>query len=382
MNDRIKEKLKTQIAISQIKNEEKNNMNKNEKFVFKNIGIAACVIISLTGVAFAGSKVVESIWKTPATYEFSYELSEEEKNNAITEEEAKNKASEYLRKIGLDEEITGLQLEKSEFEHEAFWDIGFESGTMIIDGKGNFKSLNIPSYNYTIPNNYGITREEARKVARELLSKYNPHNNNDEYELVSLKRNAEEDENAYIWYAEFYKKYGDLLNPHERINIGWIPTITGLYSLNIENIEYEKNEQVISKEDAIKIATEKDKTIETRYNITSVEAEIGIDKMNTDVVYRAENLENYEIEMLRNFEKQEDGTYQVKENAVFYKVEDRVRKVWEVTIYYDHYEFDYPERYVYFVDTTTGEIIGGDKYYGNTMNIKNLIADPYNLIEK
>ena len=104
--------------------------------------------------------------------------------------------------------------------------------------------------------------------------------------------------------------------------------------------------------------------------------------MNTDVVYRAENLENYEIEMLRNFEKQEDGTYQVKENAVFYKVEDRVRKVWEVTIYYDHYEFDYPERYVYFVDTTTGEIIGGDKYYGNTMNIKNLIADPYNLIEK
>lgn len=382
MNDRIKEKLKTQIAISQIKNEEKNAMNKNEKFVFKNIGIAACVIMSLTGVVFAGSKVVESIWKTPDTYEFSYELSEEEKNNAITEEDAKNKASEYLRKIGLDEEITGLELAKSVLEHEVIWDIGFESGTMIMDGKGNFKSLNIPSYNYTIPNNYGITREEARKVARELLGKYNPQNNNDEYELVSLKRNANEDENAYIWYAEFYKKYGDLLNPHERINIGWIPKINGLYSLNIENIEYENNEQVISKEDAIKIATEKDKTIETRYNITSAEAEIGIDKMNVDVLYRTEDKEYYDNGLLGNFEIKQDGTYQVKDNAVFYRVEDRVRKVWEVTIYYDHYEFDYPERYVYFVDATTGEIIGGNKFYGNSMKIKNLISDPYNVIEK
>jgi len=382
MNDRIKEKLKTQIAISQIKNEEKNAMNKNEKFVFKNIGIAACVIMSLTGVVFAGSKVVESIWKTPDTYEFSYELSEEEKNNAISEEDAKSKASEYLRKIGLDEEITGLQLEKSVFEHEVIWFIGFESGTMIMDSKGNFKSLNIPSYNYTIPNNYGITREEARKVARELLGKYNPQNNNDDYELVSLKRNANEDENAYIWYAEFYKKYGDLLNPYERINIGWIPTINGLYSLNIENIKYENNEQVISKEDAIKIATEKDKLIETRYNITSADAEIGIDKMNTDVVYREEIDDYYDNGMLNNFQEQEDGTYQVKDNAVFYRVEDRVRKVWEVTINYDYYKYEYPERYVYFVDATTGEIIGGNKFYGNSMKIKNLIADPYNVIEK
>ena len=91
---------------------------------------------------------------------------------------------------------------------------------------------------------------------------------------------------------------------------------------------------------------------------------------------------NYDIGILRNFEEQEDGTYQVKDNAVFYKVEDRVRKVWEVTITYDHYEFDYPERYVYFVDATTGEIIGGDKFYGDSMKIKNLIEDPYNLIEK
>ena len=104
--------------------------------------------------------------------------------------------------------------------------------------------------------------------------------------------------------------------------------------------------------------------------------------MNVDVFYRTEDKEYYDNGLLGNFEIKQDGTYQVKDNAVFYRVEDRVRKVWEVTIYYDHYEFDYPERYVYFVDATTGEIIGGNKFYGNSMKIKNLISDPYNVIEK
>ena len=37
-NNKIFEKTKMKIAISQIKNEEKKVMNKKEKFVFKNIG--------------------------------------------------------------------------------------------------------------------------------------------------------------------------------------------------------------------------------------------------------------------------------------------------------------------------------------------------------
>ena len=65
MNDEIKEKLKMKIAISQIKNEEEKAMNEKEKFVFKNVGIVACVLMSLTGVAFAGNKIIENIWKTP-----------------------------------------------------------------------------------------------------------------------------------------------------------------------------------------------------------------------------------------------------------------------------------------------------------------------------
>lgn len=375
----ILSKSRMKIAASEF---EKENTKKTNKNIPK---LVATFVITTTvtgGLVYAtGNAIYEKIWKQPETYEFSYEVTEKDKENAISEEEARKKAEEYLRKIGLEDEISGLGLMKSWRGNDVIWDIGFTKGTMQMDSKGNFQSLNIPSYNYKIPYNYGITREEARKTAKELLLKYNPNNNSDEYELVSLKRNMENDEASYIWYADFYKKYGDLYNQYEKISIGWVPTINGLYSLGIENSKYENNEQKISKEDAIKIATEKDKQIETRYNITSTEAEIGIDKMNADVVYREKNIEDYEKGTI-NFEPDENGTYKIKEDAEFYKVENRVRKVWEVTIYYDYYKYDYPERYVYYVDATTGEIIGGSIWNSAKRQISQLIEDPYNLIEK
>lgn len=375
----ILSKSRMKIATSEF---EKENIKKTNKNIPKLVATFVITTIVTGGLVYAtGTAIYDKIWKQPETYKVSNEITEKDKEDAINEEDARKKAEEYLRKIGLDDEINGLRLNKSWQENDITWNIEFTNGSMIIDSKGNFQSLNIPSYNYKIPYNYGITREEARRTAKELLLKYNPNNNSDEYELVSLKRNMENDEASYIWYADFYKKYGDLYNQYEKISIGWVPTINGLYSLNIENSKYENNEQKISKEDAIKIATEKDKKIETRYNIASTEAEIGIDKMNTDVVYREKNLEDYEKGTI-NFEPDENGTYKIKEDAEFYKVDNRVRKVWEVTIYYDYYKYDYPERYVYYVDATTGEIIGGSRWNGSNEQVAQLMEDQYNLIEK
>lgn len=364
------------------KSKESRNWIMKTKAIKKSIIVATGLLLG-SGVAFAATKTYENIWKQPEIYKFSYEITEQEKKKTISEEEAKSKAIEYFRKIGLEKEINKLVLTKNAYKDEVQWSVKFESGVININSKGEIESLNIPSYNYKIPYNYGITREEARNTAKELLAKYNPNNNNDEYELVSLKRNMESDEASYIWYADFYKKYGDLYNNYEKISIGWVPTINGLYSLNIENSKYENNEQKISKEEAIKIAIEKDKKIETRHNIVSADAELGIDKMNTEVVYREKNIEEYEKGII-NFTVEENGIHKVKEDAVFYKVDNRVRKVWEVTLYYDYYEYneDFPERFVYYVDATTGEIIGGDRFYGAKMQLKNLIDDPYNLIKK
>lgn len=379
----IPETFTNKIKNFNIKTKERRKLEMKFNLI-KKLAIIATSLLLGSGVVFAATQTYEKIWKEPETYKISNELTEQDKKEAISEEDAKKKASDFLRKIGLENEIGGLELSKDGWNNEVIWNIGFENGSMVMNSKGEFESLNIPSYTYKIPYNYGITREEARKTARELLQKCNPNDNSNEYELVSLKRNMETDEASYIWYADFYKNYDGLLNCYEKISIGWIPTINGLYSLNIENNKYENNNQVISKDDAIKIATEKDKKIQSKYTIKETNAEIWIDKMNADVTEREKNLEEYEKGILRYIEVDENGIGKLKKDAEFYKVDNRVRKVWEVTVYYDsakHIE-NGPDRYVYFVDSTTGEIIGGNGWSGSKEQIKNLKEDPYNFIEK
>ena len=211
----ILSKSRMKIATSEF---EKENIKKTNKNIPKLVATFVITTIVTGGLVYAtGTAIYDKIWKQPETYKVSNEITEKDKEDAINEEDARKKAEEYLRKIGLDDEINGLRLNKSWQENDITWNIEFTKGSMIIDSKGNFESLNIPSYNYTIPYNYGITREEARKTAKELLAKYNPENNNDEYELVSLHRNMENDKASYIWYADFYKKYGELYNMYEKI---------------------------------------------------------------------------------------------------------------------------------------------------------------------
>ena len=65
-----------------------------------------------------------------------------------------------------------------------------------------------------------------------------------------------------------------------------------------------------------------------------------------------------------------------KDDSVKYKTEERVRKVWCVVVYYTN-----DSAYTYYVDSTTGEIIGGNK--GDEFASENILKnDPSNLIEK
>ena len=57
------------------------------------------------------------------------------------------------------------------------------------------------------------------------------------------------------------------------------------------------------------------------------------------------------------------------ENWVFYRTESRVRRIWLVTIVYDipdRFAKDFnpnDERISYFIDVTTGEVIGGGSIF-------------------
>ncbi len=355
--DKIMKISRMKIAVSKFEEEEHTMPKRN---LLKMVATFVLTIGMTFGLVYAGNVVYEKIWKEPEAYKISQEITEEEKAQCISETEAEEIAKAYLKKIGYtDESIGSIGLYKESLSQENVWSMGSELGTIRIDANtGKLKSVSMPVREGSIPYNYGINREEARKVAYELLEKYKPIGETGEYELVSLKRNAGKDEEAYIWYAEFYKKYGDLYNASERIRVGWIPTSNILYCLDIEQNSYENNEEKISKEEATQIAKEKDEQIETTREIQEVKAEIRIKQMNEEVYLREKLKEDYGNIML-NMEKTEDGIYRYKEDAVFYKTEERVRKVWCVVITYNPEESGYLPAFTYYVDSTTGEIIGG-----------------------
>ena len=255
-----------------------------------------------------------------------------------------------------------------------------QKASFVIDGKtGSIKSVTIPTSSYTIPENYGITRQEAKKVAYELLEKYKPENSQGTYELLSLKGNGNSEADSYIWYAEFYKKYDDLINPAEKVFIGWIPTINSLYCLEINNYAYENNEQIISKEEATEIAKNKEKQINPEGQIKNIQAEIKIEQMNESVFLREKYGKDYESGKW-NKEKIGENGYKLKNDAVFYKTDGRVRKVWRVTMEYEKIDKDnLLHYYSYYVDATTGEIIGGE--IGDLLTYEdNLKLDVYNMV--
>lgn len=325
---------------------------------FKLVATFILTIAITIGIVYATNvniknKEEEKIWKEPKQYEINrneQQLSEEERKKCISEEEARKQANNALVRIGLEEdESLSIKLEKDYISNKNEWHIGTQKATITLEGEtGELKYIQVPTWNYRIPYNYGITRNQARKVAQELLAKLRPEEDKDEYELVKLTRNMETDEASYIWYAQFYKKYGDLLNQYEEIFIGFVPTINGIYCLRINRQKYENNPEKITKEKAIEIAKQKDKQIEPEKTIQKVEADIRIKQMNEDVYLRENFKEKYDKHEFSKF----SGTQ--------YETEERVRKVWCVAIEYE--ESNDTKKYTYFVDCTTGEIIGGDNW--------------------
>lgn len=378
--DKIILKTKEKIAVSEFIKEDM-----EVKKVHKLPKIVATIIATIgimSGLVYATANIYEKIWKEPKEYRLDQGVTEEEKQKCISEEEAQKIGKIYLEKIGFGEQpITRTELEKDTRLNDNIWMLYTKSVRIKIDAiTGKIKYVYIPSTEYKKPENYGITREEARIKAKELLEKYRPNEMSGEYELVSLKRNSEYDKNAYIWYADFYKKYDNLVNENEHINIGWVPTVDGLYSLDIQNDKYENNEEKITKEEAIKIATEKDSLITENRKIKTTNAQIRIKKMNEQVYLRENFTEEYEKGTL-NYEKTSENMWQIKKDAIFYETEGRVRKVWVVVIEYEKQERGKSPLFTYYIDTTTGEIIGGTT--GDTFRTENTLRnDPHNVIEK
>ena len=204
--------------------------------------------------------------------------------------------------------------------------------------------------------NIEITEDEAIQIANEYYTLFGFKEG--EYEITKIYCNNNRGsgtDSGYKIDITYNKKYGEIYNPYEMISISVESKNKNFDSFAVENMPFDNNEIIITKDEAIQIALEEDKKIETN-KVVETKAERRIVKMNADAYERINNKEEYYDAMQTVDYPNEDRNY--------YNVEDKIRNAWVVVITYEDNFDSVTERYTegkysYFVDCTTGEIIGG-----------------------
>ncbi len=354
-----KNKIKTKIAISKILEENDIVMENKMQKIFKAIATAIIGISLSTGVVFAGVKVYEKIWKEPQKAEFSNEITEEAKKENMSEEEAKRTATDTLNKYGINSNIIKTDNYKmsptSDIIVYAFTtedNHSIEIHGQTGEWRGIYKKSSSEELNEK--NEKYMTAEQAKEIANKYYKKFGFKDG--EYEIVDIVSNHSSGKNKVdpgnYMRVVYYKKYGEALNPYESIMITTEAYNMDMCAFNVKRIPFENNEIVKTEQEAVDIVLKEDKKVETS-KVKDVKTKLMIVKMNADAYDRLKDKDNYYKSIYTSDAKN------------YYKVDNRIRNAWVVVLTYDdNFENDTKKRYTqgqysYFVDCTTGEIIGG-----------------------
>lgn len=360
LSNRILEKVQDRIAIFEFEKED-NNMKRSTK-KFANIVAILIMIVGLSvGTVYAGNVIYEKIWKEPTRLDVKDdEITDEIIGKNVTEEYAKKVAQDKLIQVGLEnEEIIGTDHYRLSGTDAVDYRFITDNWAITIDGQtGEFSNLLLNTYDKSVEE-YTMSRNEAITVAKEYYKKLGYQEGEYELaELVPLWDYGEDHGENYSgnYSARFYKKYGDLYNMGERVWIEFYAKDHKLHGYSVGNSKCEDNAIKITKEEAIQIATNEDRKVENR-PIIRTNAELKIRSMNGNAYARLNNTEEYYKPRIPN-----DGTIR---ESITYKTDGRIRKVWVVVFEYSDEGTDIVDKvtkgqYSYFVDATTGEIIGGE----------------------
>lgn len=293
---------------------------------------ATCLIVfTITaGMAYADISYQEKkkVWKEPEVYDFfkSYEITED-RQKAISKEDAIFEAKEVIKKLGYQEqvEVEKTELIKHAHEQKIYWSIRTKEGYVLeidaIDKKlWSFSNDNVNDMQILAT----ASRLEAEKVAKELYDSL--AYKNQDYQLTHLKKYA----SGAGWYVDFGKVYGDVENVYQVVRFSFIPETKQIMHLVLFDEKFENNEILLSKQEAEEIAKEKYIQLFKNSEIKKVESKRSIEKMNT-FIYSYEN-------------PLPEGKQYTNQGIV--------RNVWKVEIN--------DSQVIFFVDATTGEVIGGD----------------------
>ena len=162
-----------------------------------------------------------------------------------------------------------------------------------------------------------------------------------------------ENQKSNLLIANFYKYYDNIPNKYESYYISFF-VINGEAKLNSviisKDFNFQNNELIISSDEAINIAKNKENEF-SDYEITNINSELAFEKMNA-YIYKIEN---------DKFDEED-----------FYVTDDVTRKVWKIKVEHGLLAKDFgierKNEYLkegmskyYYVDVTTGEIIGGER---------------------
>ncbi len=349
-----------------IKNAFIKNQNIMKKNIFYRIAlIASYLIMGSTCVMAVGYIAYEKIWREPITISQNVEeeivkteITDEEKQTFITEERAVEIAKGIIKDLGYGERnITEVRLNRG-YDEDYSCHYLLKSDELLINLNPENGSLEYFGDTSVLEKGIicdEVSEEYISEIANGIYQKLGiiQANSANEYEIVSAQKQKmiSGDKINELWQVSYGKVFNGLYDKNNifticlAINKGniVISSITGINDNTFEN-----NPIVVSKEEAIKIALDKEKEF-SNLEVSSVNANLSIEKMNIFVYCLENDIEN------------KDGEY---------RVNDISRNVWVVEIKHDKdakpkdgnietVKELYNKKY--YIDATTGEIIGGEQ---------------------
>lgn len=374
VNKKISEPEGFEKAIREALYSDKFNKKLRKRQIIRTISTACATVILTSGVAIGGFIVYEKVWKEPKQYTYEElkntiadtEVSDEEKKDLISEEQAKQTALEIAKNLGYENEVVEsieLKQNKREEYEEKYYEIKTSDNIDNIEIKINATDGQIMAFdNMNLldkeENNKDITNQEVINIVNNIYGKIKLETSNYELEECNEEDISYRGKEKNVWNVTYYKKYHGIINPYERLIFYLIINQSDVKVCSIytdQNGVYEDNPEVISKEEAITIASNKEREL-TNNEILNINTERGIRKLNK-YFFEIEG----EIDNINNMNQEKDDY--IKKN------EDIARNVWIISIKHkintsqEIKEFIKGEDKEYYIDITTGEIIGGKRIY-------------------
>lgn len=298
--------------------------NNNKKMAINYISYILVFTFLITGVVYATTYYTKNIWNEPEEYIYEEEkkIKEEDREKTVNKEKAKKIAFDMLKSMEVEyEEISNIYMNKEPTLNRIEWVIEVDPE---IDLRINAKNGKLISFsnNKLLNNDYNVktSKNEAILISKKIIKKIK---DSEKYEFSNISKIG-----GSQWQADYCIKYNGIFNPYQCIRITFDVKKEKLIMLNFFDYDFENNPFLIEKEKAIELVKIKDDSLEI------VDAKKDIQMMNSLI---------YSKEYPPDLDKE-------------YRTESIVRNVWNIEVI--ERKYGYKEKY--FVDATTGEIIGGD----------------------